>query len=95
MTLELQFYLEENPHKVRESLRKTWDEILGYIQSEYYRDGDNKQPTKHKGLWYFTQDILLQYIFYLTGLYFQNSGRNGSESGDSLYKARYYYLESF
>ncbi|TNV85709.1 hypothetical protein FGO68_gene10424 [Halteria grandinella] len=76
---------------LQQSLRKAWAEIFDYIQSDSYEDGEQQMNNKAaKGLWYFTDDILLQYAFYLTGLFFQLRG----SFGETQMKSRFYYLQS-
>ncbi|TNV85868.1 hypothetical protein FGO68_gene4533 [Halteria grandinella] len=63
---------------VESSIQKLQFELFSYLQSEEYEDGskqDQGKKNKHKGLWLFKADTLLQKMLFLVGLYYEQRGR--------------------
>ncbi|TNV74786.1 hypothetical protein FGO68_gene12303 [Halteria grandinella] len=94
-----QFYKSQ----VDKSLAKLHSDIFHYIKSEDYQGEEHGGLTKYwlgrvrekqKGLWYFSKDTLLQYLLYITGLYFEKQQQDAA-GYFSEQKALHYYEQSF
>ncbi|TNV86309.1 hypothetical protein FGO68_gene17522 [Halteria grandinella] len=82
--------------QVHKCLSRVCRDTLEYLQSEEaitqdYLGGGLSSRRKQKGLWYFRQDILLQMILHIVGLFFELRGNNHLEN---IVQARNYYLLS-
>ncbi|TNV85841.1 hypothetical protein FGO68_gene299 [Halteria grandinella] len=85
---------------VQNSIQKLHFELFSYLQSDEYEDGSKQdygqcQKNKHKGLWLFKADTLLQKMLFLVGLYYEQRGRDmidGRSEISSLLSSHYYLL---
>ncbi|TNV85830.1 hypothetical protein FGO68_gene14429 [Halteria grandinella] len=90
LRLELKISLHSRYYadKVQKCLSKVHHDIFSYLNSDQYEEGNHEQgQSRHKGLWHFTQDILLQKLLFIIGLFFE-------QRGTDLEQASNYYVWS-
>lgn len=85
--------------KVTQTLTKAEAKVFEYVQSDDYEEPPNdmqKAAAGGKGLWHFSQDILLQYLFYTAGLYFHLRRKELAFKKETcIRRAQRNYLRSF
>ncbi|TNV72994.1 hypothetical protein FGO68_gene8622 [Halteria grandinella] len=92
---------EWNVTNVCTSLQKAHTQIFEYIESEDYEEAPVEQwkgnvSANLKGLWFFNQDMLLQNLLYVTGLFYQVRRRELKfRKQKCLDIAMGYYFKSF
>ncbi|TNV86120.1 hypothetical protein FGO68_gene15523 [Halteria grandinella] len=75
------FGLKYDTDRVHNSLAKIHRDVFSYLLSGQYEEGSQGQ-SRHKGLWHFTQDILLQKLLYIIALFLEQRGTHFEQASN-------------